>query len=106
MTRLAYNLLMKYIIWGLTIVALGAVIALVVIPAPGEIPAEQKPQTPETQAVGADVPRVEVIATGLEIPWDIAFLPNGSMLVTERTRHVIVITKDRSNKEIPIPDRR
>lgn len=30
-------------------------------------------------------PRVETIAEGLEFPWSIAFLPDGSMLVTERS---------------------
>ena len=26
---------------------------------------------------------------GLELPWDLAFLPNGDMLVTERTAHAL-----------------
>lgn len=38
---------------------------------------------------------VEVIATELEIPWDIAFLPNGEMLVTERPGRLIQLNKDK-----------
>lgn len=43
---------------------------------------ESQPSRP-----GAE-PRVETVATGLEIPWEIAFLPDGSALVTERPGRV------------------
>ncbi len=36
--------------------------------------------------------RVETVATGLEVPWAIAFLPNGDMLITERPGRVRLYT--------------
>lgn len=41
------------------------------------------PSVPATSPSVSDV--VEVIATGLAIPWDVDFLPDGAALVTERT---------------------
>ena len=37
---------------------------------------------------------VTTLATGLEIPWDLAFLPNGDALVTERPGRVRLLTAD------------
>jgi quinoprotein glucose dehydrogenase len=42
----------------------------------------------------AAVPRVKTVARGLEIPWDIAFLPHGGALVTERPGRVRLFTRD------------
>ena len=41
------------------------------------------------------------VATGLDIPWDIAFI-DGGMLVTERSGHVELIREDGARKEIPV----
>lgn len=38
--------------------------------------------------------RVEVVATGLETPWGLAFLPDGRLLVTERPGRLRVIGRD------------
>ncbi len=40
--------------------------------------------------------RMEVIAEDLSIPWDIAFLPSGDLLVTERPGTLIRISEDRT----------
>jgi glucose/arabinose dehydrogenase len=41
-----------------------------------------------------DTVHVHTVASGLEIPWDIAFMPDGSALVTERPGRVRLLTKD------------
>ena len=40
---------------------------------------------PVIQAGGFDLTRPELVATGMQIPWGLAFLPDGSALVSERS---------------------
>lgn len=45
--------------------------------------------------VGEEKPEKEIVAENLEIPWEVAFLPNGELLVTERPGRLLKIGEDR-----------
>nr|MBA3327165.1 PQQ-dependent sugar dehydrogenase [Solirubrobacterales bacterium] len=46
-------------------------------------------------------PEVETVATGLEVPWEIAFLPGGRALIAERGGSVRVLGADGALREQP-----
>jgi glucose/arabinose dehydrogenase len=46
--------------------------------------------------------RVETVATGLEVPWEIAFLPDRSALVTERSGRIRVLEANGELRDEPI----
>lgn len=50
--------------------------------------------------------RVETVASGLQVPWGFAWLPNGDMLVTERPGRVRIIEKGKLRAEpvFTVPD--
>lgn len=48
---------------------------------------------------------VHVIADGLQIPWDMAFLPDGSMLYTERDRRTVTLRERDGDSRIVLRNR-
>lgn len=95
---------MRYIaILVLLVVFLGSAYWFATKDAPPGGATEQPVETATSTTPNApEISAVSIIAQDLEIPWDIAFLPEGGMLVTERTGHVIFIAQNGEKKEIPV----
>ena len=65
--------------------------------------AEPPPATaPATERERPAEPRVETVAEGLEIPWEIAFLPDGRALVAERPGRVRLLDPGRTLAEVEV----
>jgi glucose/arabinose dehydrogenase len=57
---------------------------------------------PHAGAQAAPAPRVDTVATGLEIPWEIAFMPDGRALVTERPGRVRLLGRGGGLRRAPV----
>lgn len=53
-------------------------------------------------AAGPPPPRVETVAKGFDHPWSLAFLPDGSMLVTERSGNLRRVSADGRSVSKPL----
>jgi glucose/arabinose dehydrogenase len=58
--------------------------------------------TPSVSAKGTQSVRVDTLASGLDVPWEIAFMPDGRALVTERPGAVRLLTVDGKLKPTPL----
>lgn len=58
--------------------------------------------TPPPARVAARGPRVSVLATGLVVPWDIAFMPDGRALMTERPGRVRLVDRNGRVRSAPV----
>lgn len=84
------------IILGIVLLVIGVILFPLLYKKTSLVPAKQTPDTPivtENQKA-EDIPLVTTIATGFEVPWALAFLPDNSLLITERPGRVRLITKE------------
>ncbi|MEX2195488.1 MAG: PQQ-dependent sugar dehydrogenase [Thermoleophilaceae bacterium] len=67
---------------------------------------EHTPTRAETQATTGverpSEPRVETVAEGLEVPWEIAFLPDGRALITERPGRVKLLDTQETLADVAV----
>lgn len=69
--------------------------------APQTAPGTAPERPPEARELPSE-PRVETVAEGLEVPWELAFLPDGRALITERPGRVRLLEEDRTVAEVPV----
>jgi len=59
-----------------------------------------RPTSTDIASGSLDVENIEVVVSELEIPWEIAFLPGGEYLVTERPGRLLIIGNGRTEIDI------
>ncbi|MDO8430709.1 MAG: PQQ-dependent sugar dehydrogenase [Candidatus Taylorbacteria bacterium] len=97
------------IILGIIIIILLLIFAFILIDGssspknPVTITTTPSPATSTTPIDHHPIAPPTVIATGLKIPWDIAFLPDESLLVTERAGNLVHIEKNGNKTSIKLP---
>lgn len=67
-------------------------------------PSPQPPETVAPTTAPSTEPQVTTIAEGLKVPWEIAFLPDGRALVTERAGRVRLLTQELTLEPEPVAE--
>ena len=73
-------------------------------PPPGDGDSKPPPRRPRPLARAEGGPRVETLVTGLDTPWDLAFLPDGRALVTERPGRVRLLSREGELRREPVAE--
>lgn len=78
------------------------------LPQPDLTESSEIPSAPVPTVVRAPLtgPLVEVVASGLDTPWEIVFLPDGELLVTERSGNLVLIGSTTTRIQVPNVEQR
>lgn len=75
-------------------------------PAVTESPEVMPTQTATATRAPLTGPLVEVVTSGLNTPWEIVFLPDGELLITERIGNLVLIGKTVTRIQVPNVEQR
>jgi len=90
----------------LAVAAVIAVLSMVGCDLARSLRGSSPPPEPQRGLALADLEpgTVEVVAEGFEVPWDLAFLPDGSLLVSERPGRLVLLSADGTRRSLDVPD--
>lgn len=97
--------LMNKLLGLLVFIIAAGLVAIAIVNRSGpetNVPANPPPAAPKPP--GANIPLVSTVAAGLNIPWALAFLPTGNMLITERPGSLLLVDSSKDFKVSKIAD--
>jgi aldose sugar dehydrogenase len=71
-------------------------------PTPSDIPVAEKNKQEEQGDTNSDIPDIEIVKSGLRVPWEILALPDNRLLITERPGTVRIFSLDDPSKEVTL----
>lgn len=91
---------------GLVLVAFAGLVGWLAVGRPGgsPVPAASPVSTPDSLSRTPPPDAVQIVATGLEVPWALGFGPDGALYVTERPGRLVRVRDGRVERVAEIPD--
>ncbi len=89
----------KTIFFIVSVFLVASIAIFLILRNPVDTPTVTTPSEPSSQT-----PEPKIVVEQLEIPWDIAFLPEGDLLITERPGRLVHVTASGEKTTLTVPD--